>query len=54
MLSLQLVQNKLLGEVLPSYNKAVVQATALNDVENAFRVFIEQVSGLGFPDLVLE
>ena len=53
MQSLQTVQNKLLVEVLPTCNRAVLQATTLSDVEDAFKLLIKQVIDLGFPNVVL-
>ena len=53
MMSLQSLQNELLSEVLPIYNKAVLKATTINDIETSTRQMFKQVKDLVFPHLIL-
>ena len=53
MLSLQSLQNKLLTDVVPLYNKNVLQATSINDVAATTRLMFNQVKDLVFPDWLL-
>ena len=54
MLSLKALQQKLLEEVIPNYNKSIEQATSTNEVETCSRSMFDQVQKLVLPDLKLK
>ena len=49
MLSYKALQTKLLTDVVPIYNKALIHATCIKDIEVSTQVLFQQVKELVFP-----